>query len=128
MKNLENMKCALQEDDQYHSKRTRTHIQKLRLFLSGEDVRGDDLLKAGLWVVSEVVRRTYTPSFRRGRVREAIDHVNKVATKHLHLVRGWPGAKPDFIELDIQEDAISFLTKLSYHAPGRYDDDEDNSY
>jgi hypothetical protein len=94
--------------------------------LSGEKVRGDDLLKAGLWVVSEVTRRTEAPFFRRGRVREAIDRVSKVATNYHHLVRGWPGAKPDYNELHIQENAISFLKMLSYHASGRYDDaDED---
>lgn len=98
-----------------------THLSKLSRFVKGEKVRGDDLVKAGLWLVAEVVRCTETPYFQRERLKAYLSDVGELARKQLLLLQGWPGLHVDEYFIDSNKRILSVFSCLTSMAPGRED-------
>lgn len=103
------------------SESEKVHLAKLNRFAKGETVRGDDLVKAGLWLVAEVARSAATPYFQRERFRRFLERVNTLAVKQYHLELGWPGRSPDSAWCANQEQALDFFGGLIQSAPDRED-------
>jgi hypothetical protein len=96
-------------------------LLKLSKFVKGEKVRGDDLVKAGLWLVAEVARRIETPSFRRERLREWFETTGKLARKQIHLVQGWPGLDVNPQGVEERHQVLNLFDRLTKLAPDRED-------
>lgn len=95
-----------------------THLDKLKTYVGGEAVRGDDLLKAALWLVTEVLRRNETPAFRRGFLNDRLQTVAKLAGKYNLLLQCWPGATPPSEHMiQTQKLALDMVSTLVSYAP-----------
>lgn len=117
MKSLENITCQL-TDPQHWAEHDKIHIDKLKLLIAGERVRADDVLKAGLWIVTEALRRQRTPSFQRGFLKDFLKRTSKLAGKYNLLLQCWPGVTPPSDHM-IEEHKIALrvIDQLAHHAP-----------
>lgn len=90
----------------------------LMALVSGKKQRGDDVIRAALWLVEDVLRRTLTPYFRRGRLRERIRVRNLLAKKWTTLLQCWPGGTPPSeIDLTTWREAGEWVSLLMSYAP-----------
>jgi hypothetical protein len=102
------------------------HLDKINRLLNGDEVRADDVLKAGLFLVAEVVRRLETPSFKMELLRENLKKSCGLASKYYALLQCWPGVKePIPYELRDHEAALGVLKLLIRHSPEREDHEEE---
>lgn len=116
MNSLENMTVQFNQDKRFKV----VHLDKINRLLSGEKVRADDVLKAGLFLVAEVVRRMETPSFRMELLREKLGVARGLGAKYSALLRCWPGIKePNPYEIRENKAALDLVDLLIQCAPER---------
>jgi len=111
MKNFEDMKITLPKD-------AATHAAKLALLVEGKEVRGDDVLRAGVFLVIEVLRRRESPSFCRNFFRDHLKKALFLGSKYSGLLQVWPGAR-ELMPHEIKENnaALGLLKTLRDYAP-----------
>ena len=101
-----------------------THCEKLKRYVEGEDVRADDLLKAALFVVVDVLRRERTPSWNVDFFAEQLERVSTLASKYVALMTAWPGAvePPESVIERLKADIDLLNTRLIPYAPRELQD------
>ena len=120
MKPLENITIHF-TDPEHWVEQEKAHTKTLDLLLKGQvPVPGVDVLKAGLFLVSEVVRRMETPSFRVEMLRHRMKRVHLMAFKWSALLQCWPGGTPPSQpEIDDQKRCCDMVDLLVKHSPER---------
>jgi hypothetical protein len=123
MKNFEDMKISVPTGPDQNGESFRT----LKRYLDGEKVCGDALLKAGIFLVIEVLRRNETPSFCRNFFRDRLTRALKLGSKYSGLLQVWPGIKePRPHEVKENNTALGLLKTILDHSPS-YEDRLDTS-
>jgi len=88
MKNLSNETIKLPD-----FKITEIHREKLRRLVDDEEVRADDVLKAGLFLVADVLRRSNKTPCLIDILHDRLMLTHDLAAKYATLCAVWPGPK-----------------------------------
>jgi hypothetical protein len=125
MKQPEDMKISIAWREGNKNLAYKEFMQRL---VNGEDLAGDHVLRLGIWLVTEVLRRNETPSFRRGFFRDRLMVARALGAKYSALLKCWPGApaQKQYV-LDQQQHALDLLKLLKEYAPEDSPPDFDTS-